>query len=413
MTDSSASATVRIEPIQPQPAPPITRHPIAGDHSSVAKGRLPVMPRTLLAEHRQHLPVGEPLPFDVFDADGRLLLARGQRVQSHAQLDSLIRRDAWVDLAPTDSVPDAHARAAGRVRAWEDAVARTRGVLAGPVALGFDQMLDGAAQPLVALVERDPDLAIFGMVRPDADSGADYASSHAIHAALAAYLAAQRLNWSPCDRWRAFRAALTMNLSMVTLQNQLAAQADPVTPTQRIEIRSHPDRSADLLADAGITDADWLRAVRDHHEYGAARGGYPRGVDGVGELALLVQRADVFTAKFAGRRNRHAMASDQAARTQFARDRDSPVSAALIKEFGLYPPGTGVRLMSGEVGLVIQRGPTAATPVVAVVADGCGRQVPRPTLRDTGAAAHAVAQTLPTHELPLRLPLASLLVLAD
>lgn len=370
------------------------------------------MPRTLLAEHRQHLPIGGRLPFDVFDADGRLLLARGQCVESHAQLESLIRRDAVIGLDRPGPLPDAHAQAAGRVRAWEDAVARTRSVLSGPVAVGFDQALEAAAQPLVALVERDPDLAIFGMVRPETDGSGDYASSHAIHAALAAYLAAQRLKWTPCDRLRAFRAALTMNLSMGDLQNELAVQAGPVTPPQRREIQSHPDRSADMLVDAGITDADWLRAVRDHHEYGVGRGGYPRGVDGVGELALLVQRADVFTAKFARRRSRHAMASDQAARTQFARDRESPVSAALIKEFGLYPPGTGVRLMSGELGLVIQRGPTAATPVVAVVADGRGQAVAQPTRRDTGAAAHAVAQAVPTHELPLRLPIESLLVLA-
>ena len=41
--------------------------------------------------------------------------------------------------------------------------------------------------------------------------------------------------------------------------------------------------------------------------------------------------------------------------------------AALIKEFGLYPPGCAVRLKSGEVGMVMRRGETASTPVVAVL----------------------------------------------
>lgn len=370
------------------------------------------MPAHLLAEHRQHVPIGGPLPFDIFDGDGRLLLARGQRVQSEAQLEALIGRDATV--GPAVAAPAAPATpSARRVQSWDRAFDRARAVLGGAVGPGFGTVLDEAAQPLVELVERDPDLAIFNMVRPAGDELVDYASRHAIHAAMAAHLAAQRLGWSAPDRIRAFRAALTMNVSMVALQNRLVVQPGPVTPEQRAEIHGHPERSADMLADAGITDGDWLRAVRDHHEYGPQRGGYPRGADGVGELAMLVQRADVFTAKFAGRGTRRAMAADQAARTQFAKDRDSPMSAALIKEFGLYPPGTAVRLKSGEVGLVMKRGATAATPVVVVVTDARGQALGEPLRRDTGVAAHAVAQIVPTHQLQLRVPLESLLVHAD
>jgi len=37
----------------------------------------------------------------------------------------------------------------------------------------------------------------------------------------------------------------------------------------------------------------------------------------------------------------------------FVQDQGHPMVAALVKEFGIYPPGCCVRLASGEVGLVV------------------------------------------------------------
>ena len=48
-----------------------------------------------------------------------------------------------------------------------------------------------------------------------------------------------------------------------------------------------------------------------------------------------------------------------AARRLFAANPGSPMAAALIKEFGLYPPGCFVKLKSGETGVVVRYGMTA------------------------------------------------------
>ena len=77
---------------------------------------------------------------------------------------------------------------------------------------------------------------------------------------------AQRLQWSEDESNRAFKAALTMNLSMFELQGILATHAGPLSDEQRRLIRSHPTRSVQLLSEAGVTDKDWLRAVEQHHE---------------------------------------------------------------------------------------------------------------------------------------------------
>jgi HD-GYP domain-containing protein (c-di-GMP phosphodiesterase class II) len=66
-----------------------------------------------------------------------------------------------------------------------------------------------------------------------------------------------------------------------------------------------------MLELAGIRDPDWLRAVLEHHEQEDG-GGYPTGKTDVCELASLVRRADIYTAKLATRAGRDAMAADLA-----------------------------------------------------------------------------------------------------
>ncbi|WP_204265162.1 hypothetical protein, partial [Klebsiella aerogenes] len=69
---------------------------------------------------------------------------------------------------------------------------------------------------LLALIERDPDLAILQAVLADNSAvlNSGYASRHAVHTATAACLAAGRLGWSTEQRRCALRTALTMNMSM-------------------------------------------------------------------------------------------------------------------------------------------------------------------------------------------------------
>jgi hypothetical protein len=67
------------------------------------------------------------------------------------------------------------------------------------------------------------------------------------------------------------------------------------------------------------------------------------------------------------------------------------MTAALVKEFGIYPPGCHVQLASGEVGIVVQRGASITTPVVACLTDANGRTLARPVRRDTADRRHAVA----------------------
>jgi HD-GYP domain-containing protein (c-di-GMP phosphodiesterase class II) len=274
----------------------------------------------------------------------------------------------------------------------------------------FTQSLDHASRPLMALIERDPDLAILQAVRAESVLGGPtaYASRHAVHTATAACLAATRLGWSVSERQCVLRTALTMNIAMAELQNRLVTQVSPVTTLQRAEIQSHPERSAAMLEMAGVTDSDWLEAVRQHHEEDGGTG-YPRRPAKVHIVARLVHSADTFTAKLSPRLRRQPILADAAARLQYQAGRGDAMTAALIKEFGIYPPGCAVRLKSGEVGMVMRRGESASTPRVAVLSDRVGDALMEPAQRDTARPEHAIVAVIPLAGLKVRVGLEKLI----
>lgn len=347
---------------------------------------------------QQRIQVGAPLPFSIRDHDKTLLLARGQRVDTADQLHALLERGALVDIEELRSPADRIARAkpSELPGLWSDCLHAVNDTLRQAHDVGFAQALDQASAPVLALIERDPDLAILQVLRQPGNVHIDYGLNHSTHAAITSWLVAQRLGWSDDESRRAFQVALTMNVSMLELQGQLAVQSTPPSDAQRAAIHAHPHFSRQMLELTGVTDPDWLTAVDEHHE--AEDGtGYPTGRRDAGELARLVRRADIYTAKLSPRGTRQAMAADQAGRQMFMQDPGHPMTAALVKEFGVYPPGCYVRLESGECGLVVRRGPTVTTPVVAVMTSAAGNTLRQPIRRDTSVKGHAVQAVVSGH----------------
>jgi HD-GYP domain-containing protein (c-di-GMP phosphodiesterase class II) len=183
----------------------------------------------------------------------------------------------------------------------------------------------------------------------------------------------------------------------------LASQKTSPTDEQRRQIHTHPIRSREMLVNAGVTDTDWLRAVEQHHEQ-PDRSGYPFGINNPSEMATLLQRADVYTAKLSSRSAREPIPADRAGREIFMRDPANPITAALVKEFGVYPPGCYVALASGETGIVVKRGPTVMAPVVAAMTSRQGEPLPEPVRRDTSKAGQAVVAVIPPKSMRVRMP---------
>jgi HD-GYP domain-containing protein (c-di-GMP phosphodiesterase class II) len=360
------------------------------------------MPYAALTDVQHRIRAGLPLPFNVRDADGSLMLARNQVLQSDEQVQALCERGALVDLdelrGPLEKVQQAKPEELPGL--WRTHMEGLSQRLMAATQPGFRDALDEESAPVLALVARDPDLAIFQVLSQSATPARQYGLTHSLHAAIVARLVAERLGWRDSALDTVFKAALTMNLSMLELQGELAHRAEPLDDAQRRTVQVHPIASVHLLELAGVSNSDWLTAVAQHHEQEDGLG-YPSGTAIVHEMAQLVQRADRYTAKLSARGYRNAKAADQAGREMFMQAPGHPMNAALAKEMGVYPPGAFVRLASGEVGVVVKRGPRVNTPVVAVFQGSDGKALSHPIARQTLLPSHAVvgivAAAAPAH----------------
>lgn len=360
--------------------------------------------RAPLVTVRDLVVVGQPLPFHVHDESGRRLLAAGQVITGASQLVMLLERGAWVDSEQAATVRRERqsTQASGGdplmstyreptlFDRWEKLVweldALLRKVVKG---MPCASELEALGRQVMVQVERDVDVALFITIRPAEQRLALYSLLHALHAATVAVVLARQLDWSEEQKLRLVLGALTMNVSMLELQGQMAVQQDPLSTRQRQSIRAHPESSVAMLQGAGVTDPEWLAMVRDHHEQPDGTG-YPNGTQATGELAHALHVVDVFTAKISHRASRAAIQVQVAARELFQEERGSGLASALIKALGLYPPGDLVQLKSGEIGVVARRGASATTPLVACLTNAQGLPVAGTLMRDTAKPEFAI-----------------------
>ena len=266
--------------------------------------------------------------------------------------------------AARPSTPWSHARA---MRDKLDASLQTiaDGHQNSPIALDDVRTASALLQRL-CLLESDAMLAV-----PLRMTGGRYGVRHSLATAIVLEFMLTRMGTSPSERRTAINAALTMNLGMLELQEQLYGQAGALSPEQRASVLDHPNVSVALLRGAGLEDRMWLALVTQHHEHLDGTG-YPRKLSGdqLWPAAQALMLADRWCAMITERGYRPGAPPDKA--LQLIVDRtssvaDTSIGRALSDVLGPYPPGTPVRLVNGEVGMVCRRTYDPSAPVVRVM----------------------------------------------
>lgn len=361
---------------------------------------------------RSKVKLGEPLPWGVRDETGLLLLSKGHILTTEHQLELLLRRGAFVDVEEIRaSAREEQAAQAPTVTAapnlfgeWEQTPQALKTLLAHvDTHESFDARLEPFAAHVLKLVDSSPDIAIYRAVRQENAQSFYYGYAHALHTAVLGVLVGRHLHWPEARVQTLLKAALTMNLSIMDLQGQMAGQDVPIRDRQQAEIHSHPEHAVATLQQWGVTDADWLQAVAQHHEH-LDGSGYPSGCTDMGEMALALRVCDAFVAKISPRVLRPALSPQEAVRQLYREDHGGPLSTAVIKEFGIYPPGDLVTLASGELGIVVQRTENARAPIVASITDTAGHPVARTLRHDTSLPAYAIVGVAHNPAMLTRLP---------
>jgi len=346
----------------------------------------------------------KPLPWDVFDNSGALLLCKGYKLTRESQREVLMARGLYVEeglISTQKHTPET--RGFDPFRLWDSIISELEALLRNMrIEVDFCGQLESLAKLIHELSQRSPDTALAAIILTGQKQ---YPIIHSIHVGVMCDLVAQRLGWLPDRRLSLVCAALTMNLAMLDLQQTLCSQRIAPSASQRHEIHRHPQMAKELLTEVGVTDNAWLRAVNEHHER-LGGGGYPFGITAPSEDALLIQTADIFTAKVSPRAARKPVSPQEAARSLYLESgggERNPFVAVLIKEIGIYPPGTFVALANGEIAVVTRRGDSANTPQVLSLVSPQGMSYAAPLPRNTERKSFEVATVIPRDQVKVQI----------
>lgn len=389
------------------------------------------------------LVLNQPVPVNIWDPKGVLLLRKGETITSArhreqimlhspgvlasdwqtvsygytAALDRLVRNNeslseiAKLNALSIDSDAQDRVQQLPVSESWADLHAALSTLLhQGHESGQFIERLLRVQTAGAHLWEQQPDNSLVVLVQLLFDTRLSYSTTHALLCAGLCQLVARAAGLPPGAQQQLTLAALTMNLGMTRAHDELARQSGALTAAQRRLIREHPIRSAAMLRLLGVSDTVWLCLVEQHHERSDGTG-YPAGVRVDGAEHRLLQLADTYVACISPRESRGSMPAQDLARQLYLGFGRTPdrLGALFVKTIGFYPPGSYVRLVHGESGIVVRRGPKANEPKVMVLTGRHGMPLGEPVLRDTSDATWAVQAGLPPGDVKVMVNVARLI----
>lgn len=350
--------------------------------------------------------VGDALPFTVYDRTGKALLVKGHVIDSDVMLVRLQERGLVEDGSGVggprseggvrSEEPKARLEAERptvRLRDAQDELTLIHRDLQSGVAQGVTPRVLALASQLLDAYEQDPDQAM-GLLQLEATD--HRLSRRLMHAAVLTQVLALPSGLDEDHRLSLMCAALTFDVALAPISEQLAAQLTPLSEGQWRAIQAHTLDSVELLQRCGVEDPVWLEAVRDHHERVDGTG-YPRSLrgDAVSIEARILGIVDIYSAMIRPRAYRGAQPSRVALRDIFlerGQRVDERLATMFIKELGVYPPGTMVRLANGEIAVAVRRTTDGAHPQLRCVIGRDGAPLAYPQIRDSRNPETAITE---------------------
>ena len=357
--------------------------------------------------------LGEPLPFSIFDENGRLLLRQGVVITMPDQVSRLIERRALIEepVLEIEAVRPVMSSRPLPVEDTQSAFEQMGGLILNlkhviGTALKTPEQIDVAAR--VGKIA----LAVQEVCRVDIDSALaapcldfqnPYIVVHQMMGAVLTELIARRKALPAEQRLSLICAALTRDLGQIPLQAELDNAGGPLPAALRARMLQHPEQSAELLTRAGVTDPVWLDAVRGHHER-LNGSGYPaaRTAEQIGLGARILAVADIYSAMEKPRPYRNKAHFPQNALKEIYLKKDAEIDGEmahiLISQIGLLPPGTLVKLQCGEIAVIKSPTVKAEGATVFSVFGKNGMVLAEPIKRETAQAGYEITGLLPYAE---------------
>jgi HD-GYP domain-containing protein (c-di-GMP phosphodiesterase class II) len=358
------------------------------------------------------LSVGAPLPWDVYNGHGTLLLRRGQTIESERALYRLIEEGLFVD-ADESAYADAQVveEKPSALQHLFDAQRSLTGLYGQHLddVADFPARIDKVIHAVLSACDTHVRVSLSSILLVQ---DAKYTVKHPIDVAILSKVLAEALSLDAESQRTIVAAALTMNISMIEIQEKVHLIQGPLNDKLVAMIATHPEASAQRLEKLGVADEKWLNVVRQHHEHHDGSG-YPAGLSGDDIVmgARIIGLADKYCALVSRRGYRPPQRPTTAIRELYVNHGqtiDTAVAGSLIRVLGLYPVGTLVRLATSEIGVVTGPGKGPDTPEVHAIIGRSGTALDVPPHRKTHVSQFAIEDVITIDKLSCPVRMASL-----
>ena len=327
------------------------------------------------------LTVGKSSDKDLFDAHGRLLLAKGKLV-SPTIMELLVKRKLYIleyewnnKQSPKESFsPELYQRILGSMqRIFCDAH-----LFSSKNLLATMKIVDG----IIIELEKSGGYVDFNHFR----THDNYTYVHSINVALIATLIALQIGYQGNYLRNLCLGALLHDLGKLMIPSSILNKPSGLTPEEFEIVKRHPIQGQYMLQNVSVP-SEVLFSIRQHHERWNGQG-YPDRLmkRGIHQSAQIVAVADVFDALTADRPYRKGLPPYHAFEMVVAcsdKDFNPKVVQAFRESLNLYPENAIVTLNTGEVGVVVAvpiQMPTR--PLVRLLFDSNGVFIHRETFVD-------------------------------
>ena len=222
-------------------------------------------------------------------------------------------------------------------------------------------------------------------------AGVDYLAFHQARVAVLAIAIGASVGYDRPRRVQLGMAGCLIDVGLWQMPESLLRRLDALSAEEQALYRSHPRLSVESIRRWSPPSDGLVEAVLQHHERELGQG-FPGGLHGtaVSQDAKILGLIDTYTGLTMPPAPRPRLRPHEAIREIVRSKHDSFPSAlvkALLSEISVFPPGTLVRLNTGEVGRVtaVNRN-HPLRPRVEIVADGKGQRVTSPKTTDLSEA---------------------------
>ena len=372
--------------------------------------------------------LGMALRYTLRDESGSVLLAKGHRIDTQQQLEGIrSRKRLFIEIEESEDAvrimmsglqeldragapikdfakylnvkrQDEDDKLSGSLfQRWSDVESRLAGLLASMSSTpDFAARILKLEQHVAALMAEDLSGSQFLLFNRSVTQFNGYSVLHSLLCASLVHSLADVFTIENEQRRSLVCAAMTMNVAMTQVQDELSQQKSPPSPQQRSVIDAHAAAGRKMLVDAGVSDPLWLDVVGRHHQ--PLDSTEPLASWSVPDrLTKILQTCDRFTAAMSPRRSRSGRTARDSVKTvivQAGTNRHDEVGTALVRILGLSPPGTYVKLVNGETAVVLRRGVRPNEPLVAAVLNRNDEPIAEPRPRDTSREGMGIQSTL-------------------